>query len=115
MTIGLKRALEMINSAGIDNILKDCRTMAGTLRSAALELGLEIFSKSPSNALTALKLPEEKDSSLLVRAIKKRGIVVANGQGYLKGKIIRVAHMGGIRKNDLNTTLTAIKEALKEI
>ncbi len=115
LTIGLKRALEMINTAGIDNILKDCRTMADTLRSAASELGLGIFSKAPSNALTALKLPEGKDSSLLVKAMKKRGIVVANGQGYLKGKIIRVAHMGGIKKDDLNNTLTAIKEALKEI
>ncbi|MEE8360247.1 MAG: alanine--glyoxylate aminotransferase family protein [Candidatus Omnitrophota bacterium] len=114
LTIGLKRALEMINSAGIDNILKDCRTMADTLRSAALELGLEIFSKSPSNALTALKLPEEKDSSLLVRAIKKRGIVVANGQGYLKGKIIRVAHMGEIKREDVERMVKVMKESLTE-
>ncbi|MFH1753143.1 MAG: alanine--glyoxylate aminotransferase family protein [Candidatus Omnitrophota bacterium] len=115
LTIGLRKALEMINAAGIDNVLKECRSMAETIRGAAPGLGLEVFSKSPSNALTALKVPEGRDSSLIVKALKKRDIVVADGQGYLKGKIVRVAHMGGIRKPDLDRTLAALKEAIKEV
>jgi aspartate aminotransferase-like enzyme len=115
LTIGLKKALEGIKSAGIDNILKECETMAHTIRGAAEDMGLRIFSKSPSNAVTALSMPEGKDSSSLVKAMKERGIVVANGQAHLKGKIIRIAHMGGIRKDDLTNTITALKEALKEM
>ncbi|MDB4349476.1 alanine--glyoxylate aminotransferase family protein [Omnitrophica bacterium] len=115
LAIGLKKALEHIKSAGIDNILKECETMAQTVRGAAKDLGLRVFSKAPSNALTALEMTEGRDSSLLVKAIKERGIIVADGQAHLKGRIIRIAHMGGITRQDVERTIRVLKEALDEL
>jgi len=79
------------------------------------ELGLTVFSKSPSNAVTALMVKEGKDASILIKAMKARGIIVAEGQDQLKGKVIRIAHMGGITKQDVARTLEALKESLKEL
>ena len=115
LTIGLKKSLEIIKSKGIDNILKECADMAGTVRSAAEDLGMGLFSKAPSNALTGLEMPGGKDASLLIKAMKKRGITVAGGQGELKGKIIRIAHMGGITKKDVAGTIETLRESLKEL
>ncbi|NQT06978.1 MAG: alanine--glyoxylate aminotransferase family protein [Candidatus Omnitrophica bacterium] len=115
LTIGLKRALEAIKKKGIDNILKECKGMAKQLRNEAEKLGFEIFSKSPSNAVTALKVPAGVDGALLVKAIKTRGITVAGGQAELKGKIIRVSHMGAVTENDITKTVGVLKEALKEL
>ena len=115
LTIGLKKSLEIIKSKGIDNIIKECNNMAGMARDASKNLGFELFSKSPSNAVTALKAPKGVDASLLIKAIKKRGIAVAGGQGELKGKIIRIAHMGGITKRDVERTIGVLKEVVKEL
>jgi len=115
LMIGLKNALGRINSSGIDSVLKESKEMADTVRKEAVALGLEVFSKSPSNALTALKVPSDKEASALVKAMKKKGITVAGGQAELKGKIISVAHMGGITRADVARTIETLKEALKEI
>lgn len=112
LTKGLKKALDIMTEKGIDGVLDECRAMADKLRGVAGELGLEIFSKSPSNAVTALSMPKGVDSTELVKEIKKRGIVVANGQAQLKGKIIRVAHMGGITMGDLDRTIGVLREIL---
>jgi len=115
LTIGLKKSLEVINSRGINNILKACADMAGTMKSAAKDLGMGLFSKSPSNAVTGLLMPEGKDASLVIKAMKKRGVTVAGGQAELKGRIIRIAHMGGITIQDVDRTIEVLKEALKEL
>ena len=43
----------------------------------------------------------------------KDGITIAGGQAEMKGKIIRMAHMGFIRKKDIDQGLVALKKALK--
>lgn len=115
LSIGLKEALDVISNKGVDNILRECADMAGMIIKSAGEMGLEVFSKSPSNAVTALDVPAGVDGSAFVKAIKNRGITVAGGQGDLKGKIIRIAHMGGITKQDIERAIGILKEALNEL
>ncbi len=115
LMIGLKKALDTINAAGIDNVLNNCQNMANDLRDAASAMGLSLFSNSPSNAVTALSVPDGKDASDLVKTLKAKGITVAGGQAHLKGKIIRVAHMGGITKPDLERTISELKNACDQL
>lgn len=115
LTIGLKEALRVINSRGIDSVIKECAGMAKALRGAAKGLALEVFSIAPSNAVTALKTPEGKDADALIKAIKRKGITVAGGQDSLKGKVIRVAHMGGITPADVVRVISVIREAMREV
>jgi len=115
LTIGLREALGVITKRGIDNVLKECQNMAQVLKDAAKDMALEIFSKAPSNAVTGIKVPPGKDGTSLIKEMKKRGITIAGGQGDLKGKIIRIAHMGGITMPDVEKTITVLKEALKEL
>lgn len=43
------------------------------------------------------------------------GVTVAGGQGDIKGKIIRMAHMGCLDEYDLLTGISCLEKALKEL
>lgn len=112
LTIGLKKSLDSILERGVDNVLADSALMAEKIRKSAKEMNLKVFSTSPSNAVTALSMPKEKDAGLVIKSMKAKGITIAGGQGKLKGKIVRIAHMGAITMADVDRTIETLKEVL---
>ena len=114
LTIGLEKALSMIKEEGVDNFINRHKKDAEFVRHSAKDLGLQLFSKSPSDAVTAISIPGDVDTSKLIKALKTKGITFAGGQGYLKGKIIRIAHMGGVTKEDLTHAIEELRKTLKE-
>jgi len=117
LIIGLREALRMIKEKGLQNIFRRNKLLAEATRKAFLAMGLELYApKSPSDAVTAVKLPEGVDGERLVLLLnKKYGITIAGGQGEAKGKIFRVAHMGYIEKFDQITAIAAIEMALRDM
>ena len=107
LVIGLKKALETINAKGVDKVIAEHTAQANAFRAAAKAMGLGIFSKSPSNAVTGVNTPEGMNSDDLIKLLKTDfGVTFAGGQEQLKGKIFRAAHMGGI---DIEHTIESIK------
>ena len=98
----------------MDNYIKRHRNDAEFVRKTVKGLGLGIFSKSPSDAVTAVTVPEGVDGAELVSSLKSKGVTFAGGQAQLKGKIFRIAHMGGITRKDLEIALEKLKETLRE-
>ncbi len=95
LILALDTALAMICEEGIENVWsRHARTADFARRS--LELwGLEIFPKSaPSDALTAFRSPAGSQSGDILERMMRLGVKMADGQGELKGRIIRFAHMG---------------------
>ena len=69
-----------------------------------------------SNVLTAIVLPESVDGGKLVKTMRDTyGVSVAGGQGHLKGKIIRISHMGCIDEYDILTGISCLEKVLKEL
>jgi aspartate aminotransferase-like enzyme len=83
-------------AAGRDTLIANAELAAGMTRAGAQALGLKLFSPScPAAALTAIESPDAIDSSVIIKAFRDRfGAVVANGQGEMKGKLFRIAHLG---------------------
>jgi aspartate aminotransferase-like enzyme len=80
-------------------------------------MGLELFSPDEDRAavVTAIRVPPDIDSSAIVLAMRDRsGVTVVGGQGELKGKIVRIGHIGYIDVHDIATALTALELALVE-
>jgi aspartate aminotransferase-like enzyme len=113
LIIGLQKALSMISREGVDGFIRRHAADADFVRRSARGLGLELFSKSPSNAVTAIRVPDGVDGSGLISSLKSKGVTFAGGQAGLKGKIFRIAHMGGITRADLEFALDRLKEILK--
>lgn len=116
LMIGLAKALDMIKEEGIDNVIKRHEHLADALRSAVSALGLELFSSSPANSVTAVKMPENLDGEELVKIVKdKYGVWFAGGQDHLKGKIVRIATLGFMENFDVIVSVSALEFALYEL
>ncbi len=83
-------------AAGRDRLIAGAELCAQMTRAAVAALGLRLFSPaSPASALTAVVPPAGLDSGKIVAGLRdKFGAVVANGQGEMKGKLFRIAHIG---------------------
>jgi aspartate aminotransferase-like enzyme len=109
-------ALDHILKTGLEKVWGKHRILAETLRAKIKKLGLEFMPEHPSNALTVIKMPQGINSSEIVDiAKKKRKILFADGQAELRGKMVRIGHMGAIGKSDLNRAFTVFKEAFNEV
>jgi aspartate aminotransferase-like enzyme len=96
LVIALNASLQYIKSVGMDKLVENAQLLAKATRAAAVELGLELFAPaSPCASVTAIKSPAGLDSGVIVKEFKSRfGAIIANGQGSMKGKIFRIAHLG---------------------
>jgi len=116
LVMGQAEALRLIRQEGIENVWKRTDELAQYTRAWAKKNDLPLFAKDPANILTALTLPEGVDGQALIEEIlKEEGISIAGGQLHLKGKIIRIAHMGFISKEDLDAGFAALEKRLERV
>ncbi len=116
--IALTESLRMVKETGLDGLFKHYERLARAMREAAKALGLSLFADDScaSNVLTAINLPEGMDGGKVVKRMRDTyGISVAGGQGDLKGKIIRIAHMGCLDEYDMLTGISCLEKVLKEL
>ena len=117
LIVSLHAALEYIRKIGRENLIANAATLAEATRAAAHALGLKVFAAaSPANALTAIQAPEGMDSGTIVKEMRTRfGAIIANGQGSMKGKIFRLAHLGYYDAPDLFALLAALEIVLNKL
>lgn len=85
-------------------------------RAAVTAMGLETYAVSPAASLTAVRSPEDLDSARIVSELERSyGVRIAGGQGDLKGKIFRIAHLGYIDEVDTLGTLGALGVTLNRL
>lgn len=114
--IGLEEALRMLREEGIENVWSRHQKLADAIRAGCQALGLKLLSSSPSNALTAVYVPEGVEFKKFNSVIKEKyGITVAGGQGHLKGKIFRISHLGYYDELDMMTMMAALERTLVEV
>ena len=114
LLVGLNESLNIILGEGLENMWKRHARVAQAMREGVKALGLDIFPKDYSNVLTAIRVPDGIDGGALVKLLKKNGIFPAGGQAHLKGKIIRIAHIGYLDDYDVLTALSGLEFSLKE-
>ncbi len=117
LVIGLHAALEYVKRIGRENLIANAALLAEASRAAAQALGLKLFAESsPANAATAVCAPAGMDSGAIVKELRTRfGAVIANGQGSMKGQIIRLAHLGYYDMADVFAVFAALEIALLKL
>ena len=111
LILGLAAALEYLKQMGMAKVIENAQLLARATREAALALGLELFAAgSPGSSVTAIKAPQGWDSGVIVKEFKSRfGAIIANGQGSMKGKIFRIAHLGYFDFADLFAVIAELE------
>jgi aspartate aminotransferase-like enzyme len=115
--LGQAAALKLLKAEGMEAVWKRHDDLAAYARKQLSDkLGLPFFAKNPANILTGVVLPGGVDGTkLLAEILREEGITIANGQLHLKGKIVRVAHMGYISKGDLDAGIAALAARLSKV
>ncbi|WP_457627008.1 pyridoxal-phosphate-dependent aminotransferase family protein [Persephonella sp.] len=112
LIIALKESLTLILEEGLPQLEKRHSIMAEATREAVKALGLKLLSESPSNSATGIYSPEGIDGNKLRKRLLELGFRVAGGQDHLKGKILRIAHMGYFDFNDVIQVIAGLEMAL---
>jgi aspartate aminotransferase-like enzyme len=100
------------------NLLVENADLAAEMtRAAAGALSLELFAPScPAAALTAITSPKGIDSGRIVKEFRDSfNAVVANGQGEMKGKLFRIAHLGYYDYLDTIGVIAALEHVLASV
>ena len=114
LVLGLQKVLQGVKQRGVENIWKETKILAAATRAAGEALGMKVYSKSPADSVTALLVPEGVDEAALRKTLReKHGMQIAGGQDQLKGKIIRIGHMGYIDNGDALAIIGALELTLK--
>jgi aspartate aminotransferase-like enzyme len=112
----LKVSLKRLREEGLENIWARQARIAAATRAAVAALGLELFAAVPVDGLTVFKVPAGIDGSELVGNVEKRyGVRLAGGQDTLKGKIVRIGHMGYIDQWDVLAMIASLELTLLEM
>lgn len=115
LMLGMAEALKYIKTIGMDKLIDNAQQLARATRAACAAMGLELFSAdNPAASVTAVKAPDGMDSGVIVKEFKNRfGSIIANGQGTMKGKIFRIAHLGYFDFADLFAMVAELELILK--
>ncbi len=116
LIVALREVVRFYREKGIENLWAKYRKMATAVRSAFEVMGLDLFSKDPSNGVTAVRVPDGVDGAKFVKVMRDDyGVTLAGGQAHLKGKIFRMAHMGWIEEFDIIVGLSCIETVLRKM
>ena len=114
LVFGLHAVLGMLEREGHANVFARHARLAAATRAAGEVLGLRLLApRSPSPAATGIYLPPGIEGGKLTKYLRdKVGVDIAGGQDHLKGKILRIAHIGYYDNFDVVTAISAIEMGL---
>lgn len=113
---GLDESLAMYREEGLEKVFARHERMAKAARAGMQALGLKLYSKSPSAAMTTVEAPAGVDSEKLVKHLfTNYGIKLVGGQDAAKGKIFRIAHLGYFDDFDMLVVIGAVERGLHDL
>ncbi len=117
LLMGLCQVLVMMKNEGLQGVFARHKRLAEATRAGVTALGLDLFApESPSNAITAVKVPEGVDGVAITKTLRDEyGVTIAGGQAHMKGKIFRIAHLGYSDRFDVITALAALEMTLARL
>jgi aspartate aminotransferase-like enzyme len=116
LIFGLDAAYRMVESnGGWPGVYRRHRILAEAARRGVQSMGLRLLAPTaPSPATTGMWVPDGVDGGSLTRYLRDvMGVTIAGGQGKLKGKVLRLAHIGYADSFDVVVGLSALEMAMR--
>jgi aspartate aminotransferase-like enzyme len=116
LVLALRESLAMLHEEGLEAFRSRHALLGRASERALLDLGFRTFVEPPhrrSNVITAALAPEGIDSGRLLKAMAADwGVTVTGGQAHLKGRLIRIGHVGMVDALELCAVFSALELAL---
>ena len=102
---------------GRETLVENAERLAEITRVAVTAAGLELFAPhSPAAAMTGIKAPAGVTATEIVKRVKAQfGGILSDGQGEMKGSMLRIAHIGYFDYLDTLGVLGAVEQVLVEL
>ncbi len=112
----LRIAIREVHAEGLGMRFARHRRIARFLREGLEELGVELFARPRelgrlSDTVTSFMVP---NAEVIRRELARRGILVAGGQGPLRGRILRAATMANTTEVEVEVLLSALGDILSK-
>ena len=107
--------MKLMAKEGEREVFERHRRVGEAMRSGLERLGLDLLAERThaSNTVTAFRIPEGCRADVLRRRLREEhGIVVGGGQGLLKGKVLRIGHMGFVDLTSVARVVLAVEQIL---
>ena len=116
LIFGLRASLNLMEREGLANVYARHARLCRATRAAAGALNLRLLAPdSPSPAATGIYMPDGIDADHVLEYLRdKMKVTLAEGQDQLKGKVIRIAHVGYMGAFDVITAIAALEMALRK-
>jgi aspartate aminotransferase-like enzyme len=103
--------LRLMNEEGKDAIFARHEAAAAASRAGLAALGFQLFADPAvaSKTVTAAWVPEDLDWKAFNTDLKRRGLVLAGGQGKLTGKIFRLGHLGSVTLEEILGAMSVLE------
>ena len=110
-------ALEMMEQEGLEEIWKRHAAVGAAVRAGLTALGFKLLADSAfaSDTVTGAWIPEDLDWKAFNGKLRKLGLIVAGGQGNLKGKIFRIGHLGHVTVPAILNAMAVLEQTLIEL
>jgi aspartate aminotransferase-like enzyme len=107
----IDEGLRLMQAEG-DAVFDRHETCAAMTRAGLRALGLDLLAADEvaSRTVTAAWVPEGVDWTSFNGEARARGLVLAGGQGKLKGRIFRVGHLGSVTPDDILAAIGVLEE-----
>ncbi len=106
---GLRAALRSLQARTLPLVWNQNHEAAQVLRQGLAELGAQVFPAQPTDSLTAFAWEGRDLGALKAQLAERHGYELAGGQGRIKGKILRVSHLGQADAALMRSLLQALK------
>jgi aspartate aminotransferase-like enzyme len=117
IVVGLDVALGLLLERGLDAAFEHHVRLGRACREGVKAMGLELYSPDDDSSavVTAVRMPDGVDADQILLDLRDRfGITFAPGQGPLKGRVLRIGHIGYFDVFDITTALAGLELGLAE-
>ena len=116
LILGLDESLKLLLADGLEAVYAKQWALTMLARTGARALGLTLFAREHYTwGLTSIQLPDGVDGKAVLQLCEKKyGVCMAGGQDQLKGRIVRIGHMGWVDWADVSAGLYALDRSIME-
>jgi aspartate aminotransferase-like enzyme len=117
LLVELDEALTIIEEeGGIDALMGKCEGFARATRAAIGAMNLKVFSERPGAVCTIVQVPAGISDKAVMDTLRTEfQIKIEGGQDHLKGKILRIGHIGDVMTKDVLGTIAALEIILHKL
>jgi aspartate aminotransferase-like enzyme len=108
----LEAALVLIEAEGYEGVYARHAACGAAARAGLEAMGFDLFADPAhaSNSVTSAYVPAGVEWSAINKEVHARGLVLAGGQGMMKGKLFRIGHLGDVSVGDIVRALEVLEE-----